>query len=427
MARIEREDNAKTVIDLHGLLPGSAISFLFKLPPNQAKACSAIRQLLSDEKSASLACHELDLNDINRILFRCDQEEREDGKGGVYVLHGFVPSYAGLQGFMTLLSEIRSQNDLGNWLPKNLREGDWLMDYIIARLRRGNASAACINFSRWLDAEVFSDLKKIPRYLIPCYFDAVYSKVYCALLAQTWSLMSPFVQEGSTFVKFLALGSVQHGANVESSPLPKLSSKLQKLHQKQQPSDVRVSLAAGLPHFSTGYMRNWGRDTFISLPGLFIQLGRQEESRIILLSYAGCLRHGLIPNLLDGGTNARFNCRDAFWWWLYCLKIYVISFPSTGHAILKDPVLRLFPRDDHLPEQNEEQRLEDVIQEGLQKHFQGLKFREWNAGSQIDAHMRDEGFNNEIGVDLDTGFVFGGNIWNCGTWMDKMGKHERVF
>lgn len=57
-------------------------------------------------------------------------------------------------------------------------------------------------------------------------------------------------------------------------------------------------------------------------------------------------------------------------------------------------------------------------------HFQGLCFRERNAGTSIDAHMKSPGFDNQIGVQPLTGFVFGGNEWNCGTWMDKMGSSD---
>ncbi len=36
--------------------------------------------------------------------------------------------------------------------------------------------------------------------------------------------------------------------------------------------------------------------------------------------------------------------------------------------------------------------------------------------------MQEEGFNIELCLDEETGFIFGGNQKNCLTWMDKMGS-----
>ncbi|XP_010776896.1 glycogen debranching enzyme-like, partial [Notothenia coriiceps] len=136
---------------------------------------------------------------------------------------------------------------------------------------------------QWL-AAMFNYLKHIPRYLIPCYFDAILVSTHTTALDASQKLMSSFVQNGSSFVRYLALGSVQMCGVGDLPALPPLSTKLDNVPYRVSPvtgqkEQCCVSLAAGLPHFSSGIFRCWGRDTFIALRGLVLLTGRHIEAR----------------------------------------------------------------------------------------------------------------------------------------------------
>ena len=174
-------------------------------------------------------------------------------------------------------------------------------------------------------------------------------------------------------------------------------------------------MCAGLPHFSTGYMRCWGRDTFISLRGLLLTTGLYKEAKNTILYFARVERHGLIPNLHDSGNNTRFNARDATWFFLQSIKDY-IEMADDGMTILTERFEAEF-------ESRWVMTIEELVMKILQAHATGINFREMNAGPMIDEQMKENGFNVKVEADLaQTGFCFGGNAENCGTWMDKMGS-----
>jgi len=133
-------------------------------------------------------------------------------------------------------------------------------------------------------------------------------------------------------------------------------------------------------------MRNWGRDTFISLRGLLLVTGRYEDVRVhamvcgkcegiaefvaplclcvctsvcaqaanVILSYASVVRHGMVPNLMDGGRNPRYNARDATWWFCQAVQDYCELVPG-GTSLLQRKVVRRFPSDNEADYDNHKQ------------------------------------------------------------------------
>ncbi|KAI8147846.1 glycogen debranching enzyme [Fennellomyces sp. T-0311] len=357
----------------------------------------------------------LDLLDCNVLLYRCEAEEWDaSGGNGVYDVPNWGKmTYAGLEGFMSVLRPIIRDNDLGHPLCDNLRQGSWAMDYVQNRLK---PYPHCEGVREWFASRFDTIRTKLPDFLVPKYFAIAIHTMYQRVRDHALSLMSPFVYSSlDPFVHQLALCSVQlHGVVPSTSLYPK---------------EVAPTLAAGLPHFSHGYMRTWGRDVFLSLRGLLLVTGQYEAAKQHILGFAATLRYGLLPNLLDAGRSPRYNARDAVWFFMQSVQDYYTMAPN-GASILEERVSRRFPKDNEYVSVEEgytwECSLAELVQEIMQHHAQGIHFREHNAGTKIDSQMKDEGFNIDIQVDWSTGVLVGGNIWNCGTWMDKMGESEKA-
>ncbi|KIK99350.1 glycoside hydrolase family 13 protein [Paxillus rubicundulus Ve08.2h10] len=372
----------------------------------------------SESTMAAFSC--LDLVDLNVVLYRTDGEEHDATNGVINAYDvpgvGKLP-YCGLEGWMGLLRDVMRRNDLGHPLCENLRKGTWALDYTLLRLssqtdKFPNLAAP----AQWLQ-ERFDRIKDVPGFLRPKFFAIIIFTAYRAARRAAIEQFSEFVSTGHDFTQNLALCAVQMNGMVQSASL--------------EPGKCTPSLAAGLPHFSTGWARCWGRDVFISLRGLFLTTGNYEGAKRHILAFASTLKHGLIPNLLDSVRNPRYNSRDSPWWMLQNIQDYVKMAPD-GISILSEPVCRRFPADDSWAAWNDPRSyaytntLAEVIQEILQRHASGIHFREHNAGPNLDMQMKDAGFDIDIHVDWVTGFIFGGSEYNCGTWMDKMGESERA-
>jgi len=68
---------------------------------------------------------------------------------------------------------------------------------------------------------------------------------------------------------------------------------------------------------------DWGRDTMISMPGLFLIPYRYEEARSVLKNFAKYCRKGLIPNTFPVfGGDPVYNTVDASLWFIHAVSRY---------------------------------------------------------------------------------------------------------
>ena len=114
------------------------------------------------------------------------------------------------------------------------------MTYLTQRLKENRPTES---IGRWFE-KYFRHIEQLPKYLIPVYFDLLIHRTYTLCLEEALERMStPFVHQGSIFIKALAMTSVQMMGIVPNARLPHYDANGK---AKDWPA-----LAAGLPNFSS--------------------------------------------------------------------------------------------------------------------------------------------------------------------------------
>ncbi|KAF2141738.1 glycoside hydrolase family 133 protein [Aplosporella prunicola CBS 121167] len=409
-----------TTITVPDIFPPGSIALFETWIPSCERSDGLDKFVTTGAREAFKDCN---LVDLNMVLYRCDPEERDSsqGKDGVYAIpgHGSLV-YAGLQGWWSVLRDVVHDNNLGHPICNHLRDGQWALDYCVGRLERMANDSGYENLrgpAAWLK-ERFDAIRQIPNFLLPRYFAMVIQTAYNAAVDQAIQLLNENVRGGQKFLKSLALVSIQMTGYMSNASL--------------WPVKSVPSMAAGLPHFSNDWARCWGRDIFISLRGLYLGTGRYKDAKEHILAFASVVKHGMIPNLLGSGKLPRYNSRDSVWFFLQNIQDYTKIVPEGLGLLAESTKRRFLPYDDEwFPHDDsrsfsKSSTIEDVIQECLQRHASGMSFREYNAGPNLDSQMKWEGFQIDIHPDWNNGLIFGGNQFNCGTWMDKMGESEKA-
>lgn len=81
------------------------------------------------------------------------------------------------------------------------------------------------------------------------------------------------------------------------------------------------TVIAGYPWFT-----DWGRDTFISLPGLCLATGRLDMAWQVIASFAAHVSEGMVPNRFpDVGEQPEYNTIDASLWFIHAIDRYLTA------------------------------------------------------------------------------------------------------
>ncbi|KII64615.1 Glycogen debranching enzyme [Thelohanellus kitauei] len=194
--------------------------------------------------------HGITFSSINDILFKSKEEECDDFLTPIYNVPNLGELlYQGLYGLEIVFSKIRQTNDIGHPLCQNLRDGYWLMDHILNRIRHRSINPQFVE----LLESLFELCKYLPNFLVPCYFEASNREIINLLVNFAFSRMNQKLLDYDHFVRKLCLSTVDFVNGLQNLKPPRSPHEM--IQQLPAYIDPEIIMSAGLPHYSCSCSR----------------------------------------------------------------------------------------------------------------------------------------------------------------------------
>lgn len=174
------------------------------------------------------------------------------------------------------------------------------------------------------------------------------------------------------------------------------------------------TVIAGYPWFE-----DWGRDTFMSLPGLCLVTGRFDHAKNIIRAFAGHVDQGMIPNRFPPyGEPPMYNTVDGTLWYIHAIDRY-LAYTGDWAFIEKEiyPVLV---------------SIIEAHEKGTRHHIHqaddGLLFAgdEGHALTWMDARVGDRSITPRIGKPVEVAALWYNALRIASSFAEKMKDRDRA-
>ena len=327
-------------------------------------------------------------------------------------------------------------------LYKDICDNDNYINYILERLNEVKSFKLIYNFIKILILPLY---KLLPSFIKPIYFEKIIISLYQNIIRLSLGKIPSYLLNFGDFAIGLSLSRYEFikkylSCSFDSKLIKKYGTNMNN-NQNLSTNIIGLNISNGLPVNKKNNKINT-RDLLISFNSLFLIPKLFYEAKIFLKLIGSTMKYGLIPNMIDHSNNFNYNARDISWLYIKAIKDYIYT--SMDYNFLKEKIYLINPienvNNSYFIQKNKNSKkifsVENIIQLIFQYHVQGINFIDKIKEEQprqkrplLNKNQNSQKINGlkiNIFLDKETGFLYGGNKLNAGTWMNHIGASSKA-